>query len=241
MGTKLARRRHRSDGPLRRSGLDLDRQRDGLHHPLCWRPRRPQRLGGRAAPLQRRAENSRPNKPTTCGKVERFQQTLKQWLGAPPARQPGPAPAAPGPVRGRLQPPAPPPVPARPGHPGRGLPGPSQSHSRHRPRPRHPRPRPARPHRHRRQGHLRVNGRLHHIGIGRTHARTPVRLLVHDLQVRVVNAATGELLRELIIDPARDYQPIHPRQAETTSPRTHTAGSGDADLLRDHTGGAEGI
>ena len=28
-------------GPLRRSGLDLDRQRDGLHHPLCWRPRRP--------------------------------------------------------------------------------------------------------------------------------------------------------------------------------------------------------
>jgi hypothetical protein len=28
---------------------------------------------------------------------------------------------------------------------------------------------------------LRVNGRLHHIGIGRTHARTPVLLLVHDL------------------------------------------------------------
>jgi hypothetical protein len=73
---------------------------------------------------------------------------------------------------------------------------------------------------------LRVNGRLHHIGIGRTHARTPVLLLVQDLHVRVVDAATGELLRELTIDPARDYQPIHPRQAETTSPRTHTAGSG---------------
>jgi hypothetical protein len=40
---------------------------------------------------------------------------------------------------------------------------------------------------------LRVNGRLHHLGIGRTHTRTPVLLLVHDLQVRVVNAATGGL------------------------------------------------
>jgi transposase len=54
---------------------------------------------------------------------------------------------------------------------------------------------------------LRVNGRLHHIGLGRTHARTPVILLVHDLNVRVIHAATGELLRELTIDPHRDYQP----------------------------------
>src|SRR5690606_17793920 len=54
---------------------------------------------------------------------------------------------------------------------------------------------------------LRVNGRLHHIGIGRTHARTHVILLIQDLHVRVVNAITGELLRELIIDPDRDYQP----------------------------------
>jgi len=29
-------------------------------------------------------KHSRPNKPTTCGKVERFQQTLKQWLRAQP-------------------------------------------------------------------------------------------------------------------------------------------------------------
>jgi hypothetical protein len=54
---------------------------------------------------------------------------------------------------------------------------------------------------------LRVNGRLHHIGIGRTHARTPVILLAQDLHVRVVHAATGELLRELTINPHRDYQP----------------------------------
>ena len=54
---------------------------------------------------------------------------------------------------------------------------------------------------------LRVAGRLRHIGIGRTHARTHVLLLVQDLHVRVVNAATGELLTQLYIDPRRDYQP----------------------------------
>jgi hypothetical protein len=54
---------------------------------------------------------------------------------------------------------------------------------------------------------LRVAGRLHHIGIGRTHARTHVILLVHELDIRVVNATTGELLRELILDPTKDYQP----------------------------------
>jgi len=53
---------------------------------------------------------------------------------------------------------------------------------------------------------LRHNGRLHHIGIGRTHARTHVLILVHDLQIRVVDAATGELLRELVLDPTKDYQ-----------------------------------
>jgi integrase-like protein len=54
---------------------------------------------------------------------------------------------------------------------------------------------------------LRVAGRLRHIGVGRTHARTDVILLVHDLHIRIVDAATGELLRDLIIDPRRDYQP----------------------------------
>ena len=50
-------------------------------------------------------------------------------------------------------------------------------------------------------------GRLRHIGVGRTYARTDVILLVHDLHVRIVDAATGELLRDLIIDPRRDCQP----------------------------------
>ena len=54
---------------------------------------------------------------------------------------------------------------------------------------------------------LRHHGRLHHIGIGRTHARTHVVLLVDDLDIRVINATTGELLRHLTLDPTRDYQP----------------------------------
>ena len=54
---------------------------------------------------------------------------------------------------------------------------------------------------------LRVHSQLRHIGIGRTHSRTHVILLVQDLDVRVVNAITGELLRELTIDTSKDYQP----------------------------------
>jgi hypothetical protein len=47
--------------------------------------------GGLEAELRRgnvEQHNSRPNKPTTCGKVERFQQTPKQWLGAQPTSPP---------------------------------------------------------------------------------------------------------------------------------------------------------
>jgi hypothetical protein len=55
---------------------------------------------------------------------------------------------------------------------------------------------------------LRINSRLHHIGVGRTHARTHVILLIQDLHVRIIHAATGELLRELTINPQHDYQPL---------------------------------
>ena len=54
---------------------------------------------------------------------------------------------------------------------------------------------------------LRHNGKLHHIGIGRAHAGTRILLLVQDLDIRVINAATGELIRELVLDPDKDYQP----------------------------------
>ena len=39
-----------------------------------------------AAAWQVVQKNSRPNHPTTCGKVERFQQTLKKWLRAQPVQ-----------------------------------------------------------------------------------------------------------------------------------------------------------
>jgi hypothetical protein len=53
---------------------------------------------------------------------------------------------------------------------------------------------------------LRHNSRLHHIGLGRRHACTRVLVLVHDLQIRVLET-DGNLLRELTLDPSRDYQP----------------------------------
>jgi hypothetical protein len=54
---------------------------------------------------------------------------------------------------------------------------------------------------------LRHNGKLHHIGIGRAYAGTRILLLVQDLDIRVINAETGELLRELVLNPDRNYQP----------------------------------
>jgi transposase InsO family protein len=172
--------------------------------------------GGRdalEAELRRRnieQNNSRPNKPTTCGKVERVQQTLKRWLGTHPHQPTNLVElqqlldqfvAVDNQQR-----------------PHRSLPGRATPAVADQTR---PNATPAAGHdTHDRVRHdridadgkvtLGVNGRLHHLGIGRTHARTPVLLLVQDLQVRVVNAATGELLRELVIDPTRNYQPIHP-------------------------------
>jgi hypothetical protein len=52
---------------------------------------------------------------------------------------------------------------------------------------------------------MRHNSKLHHIGLGRRHAGTRVLVLVHDLHIRVLND-TGELIRELTLDPSRDYQ-----------------------------------
>jgi hypothetical protein len=54
---------------------------------------------------------------------------------------------------------------------------------------------------------LRHGGKLHHIGVGREHAGTDILLLVQDLHIRIIGAATGELLRELTLDPSRNYQP----------------------------------
>ena len=53
---------------------------------------------------------------------------------------------------------------------------------------------------------LRYRSKLLHIGLGRAHAGTRVLLLVADLDVRVITE-DGELLRHLTINPTKDYQP----------------------------------
>jgi hypothetical protein len=53
---------------------------------------------------------------------------------------------------------------------------------------------------------LRYKSRLHHIGLGRRYARTRVLILVRDLHVRVLTE-DGDLVRELMLDPERGYQP----------------------------------
>ncbi len=154
-------------------------------------------------------KNSRPNHPTTCGKVERFQQTLKKWLD----QQPTPETVA------ELQ-----------AHcdlfaneynqrrPHRSLPNHCTPATAYNARPK------AGPGNRSTDRHLRVrrdrvdstgsvtlrhNGRLHHIGIGRTHARTPVILLVDDLDIRIIHA------------PPENYsEPSPSTPTGTTSPST---------------------
>jgi hypothetical protein len=48
--------------------------------------------------------------------------------------------------------------------------------------------------------------RERHIGLGAQHRGTRVVVLAHD--VRVIDAATGELIRKLTIDPTKDYQAL---------------------------------
>ena len=165
-------------------------------------------------------KNGKPNHPQTQGKVERFQQTLKKWLRAQPVQ-----PATPGELQALLD--------AftsvyNTRRPHRSLPHRATPATAYAARPKAtPGDRTADTHDRVRADRvdadgkltLRVGGRLHHIGIGRTHARTRVLMLVQDLHVRVINAATGELLRELIIDPARDYQPTgKPRRPTPRTP-----------------------
>jgi transposase InsO family protein len=159
--------------------------------------------------LHIRQKNSRPNHPTTCGKVERFQQTLKKWLRAQPNQ-----PATTTDLQTLLDRF----VTAYNHHrPHRSLPHHATPAVTYQSRPKATPTTRRASDSHDRVRHdridtdgkltLRVNGRLHHIGIGRTHARTPVLMLIHDLHVRIIDAATGELLRDLVIDPTRDYQP----------------------------------
>lgn len=56
---------------------------------------------------------------------------------------------------------------------------------------------------------IRYDSKLRHIGLGREHSAKRVLALIADRYLRIVDAGSGQLLRELTIDPNRDYQPLH--------------------------------
>jgi len=153
-----------------------------------------------------RFAHSRAYHPQTCGKVERFHQTLKKWLD----RQRRPVNVAqlqrlldhfrdyynttrPHRALGRQTPTQA--YAARPAAVPTATPI-ATGHYR------------VRHDRVDRAGviTLRHNSRLHHIGIGRRHAGTRILVLVRDLYVRIIDT-DGNLMRELTLDPTRDYQP----------------------------------
>ena len=144
-------------------------------------------------------KNGTPNHPQTQGKVERLNQTLKLWLRARPAAR----------NLAALQ----------------SLLDEFTDHYNHRRKHRSlNRATPAAIYSarakatpdHNSGGHFRIRddttnaggkvtlrrgGRLHHISLGVENARTHIRMLVHDLDVTVINRDAGEILREFTINP----------------------------------------
>ena len=54
---------------------------------------------------------------------------------------------------------------------------------------------------------LRYRSPLYKIGLGRLHKGRAIKLLIAGRDVRVIDA-NGELIRELTLDPSRNYQPL---------------------------------
>lgn len=152
-------------------------------------------------------KHSRPYHPQTCGKVERFHQTLKKFLNKQKkARSIAELQAQvdrfvayyndirPHRAKGRTTP--------RAAFDSRAKAKPRQ--------PDHVYTRELRVRHDKVDQHgtitIRYQSKLHHIGMGRALNGTRVILLVAGRQIRVLDEQ-GELLRELVLDPSRDYQP----------------------------------
>jgi transposase InsO family protein len=154
------------------------------------------------------AKNSRPYHPQTCGKVERLHQTLKRYLAnqAPARTLAGLQEQLDG-FTGYYN--------ATRPHRALGGRTPLQAYGA-RVKARPPGSPSAEAHFRVRQDRvdasgtvtLRHDSRLHHIGLGRAHKGRAVKLLIADREIRVLASDTGELIRQLTLDPTRDYQPI---------------------------------
>jgi transposase InsO family protein len=165
--------------------------------------------------------HSRPYHPQTCGKVERFHQTLKGYLHK--QRAAGSISELQSQIErfisyyNEVRP-----------HRARGRVTPKDAFdSRDKARPIRPRITTGKETRVRhdrvdRDGKvtIRYRSKLHHIGIGRAFKGARVVLLVDGLNIRVLNE-DGELIHQLVLDPERNYQPSgrprYPRKASTMS------------------------
>ena len=152
-------------------------------------------------------KHSRPGHPQTCGKIERFHQTIKLFLAKqPPAANPAElqtqidrfasyynqirphralnrtTPQTAYQARDKARPTG------LPLHRGKGI--------------------RVRQDRIDNDGKLTLRhaGRLHHIGIGRQHREKRIIMLINGLEIRILTRQ-GELLRQLTLDPTKDYQP----------------------------------
>jgi hypothetical protein len=151
--------------------------------------------------------HSRPYHPQTCGKVERFHQTMKAYLARQPTarsiralqRQADRFIAYYNDVRPHAACGRRPPRVAFEARDKACASGPRIVVGAG-----------VRVRRHRIDNHGRVTLRhrtsLHHIGVGARHRGKRVILSIHDLDVRIVTL-DGELLRHFNLDPTRDYQP----------------------------------
>jgi transposase InsO family protein len=165
-----------------------------------------------------KVSHSRPYHPQTCGKVERFHQTEKKWLTAQPRA------ATVAGLQHQLDRFTRYYNTVRP-HRALSRATPAQAYAA---RPKAVPTGPVIP------AHYRVrtdkidsggsvtvrhNSRLHHIGLGARLAGTPIMLLIDNLHIRVIDRHTGELIRELILNPSRDYQPrgLPPGPAKQTA------------------------
>ena len=151
-----------------------------------------------------RQKNGSPGHPQTQGKTERFHQTLQRWLTArPPPRALAELQRQLDKFREHYN----------EQRPHRALHRGTPATAYRRP-PKHPRHQRARP-RHYRLRYdrldtkgkmsLRRAGRMHHLGIGATHARKRVLAFADDHHITVADLTTGEVLSAHLIEPNKTY------------------------------------